>query len=197
MSTTTFRHDPSTGAVRARTFLIAAGCVIATSAVVLNTTGGEAMQKAMHALGFGRDTAIAAAQQQQAVAIATLEDRLTLVLGEIDGLKWRQNRAATDPAVSDRLTRIDSELAKLHAASGKLAEAQSDTSEELGHVRAALANADIGIAQLRVSIDEGNARQRNAASDIKARMDRLDHAASPSDVTGSIRTGKARRRDHN
>lgn len=186
MSTNPVYHDPSTGVTRARRFLIAAGFVIATSAVVYSATGSETVQKAMHAFGLDRDAPIAAAQRQQALAIGRLEDRLGLVLRDIDGLSSHPVRAATNPASEDRLTRIDSELARLRAENSKLLDAQSDTSEELGHIRAVLANADIGIAQLRVSIDAGETRQRNAVAAINERLDRRD-------VTGSIHTSKARR----
>jgi hypothetical protein len=193
MSTNPRHHDGTTGVTRVPTFLIAASLVIATTAVAFTMTGNAMMHNAMRALGFGRDTAVAMTARQEAIALTALEDRLSLALMDIDTLKSRPSRPATDPAVEGRLTRIDTELAKLLSANGKLLEAQSDTSEELGHIRAALANADIGVAQLRAAIDEGSARQRNAIADINGRIDRLEHAASRSDVTGSVRTRKTPR----
>jgi hypothetical protein len=194
MPTDPVHHYELTGVTRGPTLLIAAGFVIATTAAALNITGHGAMNNVLRALGFGHNPAVAAAPRPQAVALTTLEDRLSLALMDIDTLKARPSRGATDPAVEARLNRMDSGLAKLLSASSKLLEAQSNTSEELGHIRAALANADIGIAQLRASIDEGSARQRNAVADINGRIDQLEHAASRNDATGSVHSGKARRR---
>jgi len=109
-------------------------------------------------------------------------------------LKSRDDRPVTDPSVENRLAQLDSQLAQVRTQSDALRAAQSDTAEELGHIRAAIANADIGLDQLRSSIDERDTIARKAIADVSGRVDRLTNLAAPGDVTGSIPTATARRR---
>jgi hypothetical protein len=194
MSTPSFPlHRPSKRDPRGRTFLIVAGFAIATGVVALNTMSLDTVQRASQALGFDHSAAIAAAEQRQAAEIARLEGGVDVALREIARLKSRQTSVQTDPAVEDRLVQIDQSLARLKLESGKLLEAQGATSEELSHIRAALANADIGMEQLRVSIDETDLRQRKSAAEADVRIGRLERWTSP-DMTGSISAGRARQR---
>jgi predicted nucleic acid-binding Zn-ribbon protein len=49
--------------------------------------------------------------------------------------------------LEDRVAALTAELAQVNAETAKLRKTQSDTSEELSHIRATLANAEIGECQ--------------------------------------------------
>src|SRR4029077_134507 len=50
---------------------------------------------------------------------------------------------------------------------------QGDTSEELSHLRAGLANAEIGLDALRTTTDENETRRRDAAAQIEQNIAQL------------------------
>jgi len=56
--------------------------------------------------------------------------------------------------LEDRVAALTAELAQVKAETAKLRESQGDTSEELSHMRASLANAEIGLGALRTTIDD-------------------------------------------
>src|SRR5882724_6788879 len=79
----------------------------------------------------------------------------------------------TPMTVEDRVADLTAELAQVKAATAKLRESQGDTSEELSHMRASLANSEIGLAALRTTTDENEARGRDTAAQIESNLAQL------------------------
>ena len=75
--------------------------------------------------------------------------------------------------LEDRVAAVTAELAQVKAENAKLRESQSDTSEELSHIRANLANAEIGLAALRTTTDENEAHRRVTAAQIASNLAQL------------------------
>ena len=81
----------------------------------------------------------------------------------------------TPMTVEDRVADLTAGLAQVKAATAKLRESQGDTSEELSHIRASLANAEIGLAALRTTTGENEARGRDTAAQIESNLAQLKH----------------------
>ena len=79
----------------------------------------------------------------------------------------------TPMTLKDRVAALTAELAQVKAETAKLRESQGDTSEELSHMRASLANAEIGLGALRTTIDENEARRRDTAAQIQSNLAQL------------------------
>ena len=75
--------------------------------------------------------------------------------------------------LEDRVAALTAELAQVKAETAKLCERQGDTSEELSHMRASLANAEIGLGALRTTTDENEARRRDTAAQIESNLAQL------------------------
>ena len=75
--------------------------------------------------------------------------------------------------IEDRVAALMAELAEVKAENAKLRESQSDTSVELSRIRASLANAEIGVATLRTTIDENEAHRRDTAAQIASNLAQL------------------------
>ena len=108
--------------------------------------------------------------------------------------------ASEAPAtLEDRVAALTVELAQVRAGTARLRESQGDTSEELSHIRASLANAEIGLATLRTTTDENEARRRDMASQVESNLAQLKDAtlrlrmAQDDTATemGSLRAGVA------
>jgi chromosome segregation ATPase len=105
----------------------------------------------------------------------------------------------TPMTVEDRVADLTAELAQVKAATAKLRESQGDTSEELSHIRASLANTEIGLAALRTTTGENEARGRDTAAQIESSLAQLKdetlHLRMAQDDTatelGSLRAGVA------
>jgi chromosome segregation ATPase len=105
----------------------------------------------------------------------------------------------TPVTVEDRVADLTAQLAQVKAATAKLRESQGDTSEELSHMRASLANAEIGLEALRTTTDEKEARGRDTAAQIASNLAQLKdetlHLRLAQDDTatelGSLRAGVA------
>ena len=111
-----------------------------------------------------------------------------------------RNAALETPVtLEDRVAALTSELAQVKAETARLRESQGDTSEELSHMRAGLANAEIGLDALRTATDENEARGRDTAARIASNLDQLKdetlrlRLAQDDTVTdlGSLRAGVA------
>jgi septal ring factor EnvC (AmiA/AmiB activator) len=76
--------------------------------------------------------------------------------------------------LEDRVAALTAELARVKAENAKLRESQSDTSEELSHIRASLANAEIGLAALRTTTEENEAHRRVTAAQIASTFAQLN-----------------------
>jgi chromosome segregation ATPase len=79
----------------------------------------------------------------------------------------------TPMTLEDRVAALTAELAQVKAQTAKLRENQDDTSEELSHIRASLANAEIGLGALRTTTDENEARRRDTAARIESNLAQL------------------------
>ena len=105
----------------------------------------------------------------------------------------------TPMTLEDRVAALTAELAQVKAETAKLRESQGDTSEELSHMRASLANAEIGLEALRTTTDENEARGRDTAAQIASNLAQLKdetlHLRLAQDDTatelGSLRAGVA------
>src|SRR6202521_2218080 len=79
----------------------------------------------------------------------------------------------TPMTVEDRVADLTAGLAQVKAATAKLRESQGDTSEELSHIRASLANTEIGLAALRTTTGENEARGSDTAAQIESNLAQL------------------------
>jgi uncharacterized small protein (DUF1192 family) len=97
--------------------------------------------------------------------------------------------------LEDRVAALTAELAQVKAENAKLRESQSDTSEELSHIRASLANGEIGLAALRTTTDENDAHRRVTAAQIASNLAQLKHDTlhlrMAQDEIGSLRASVA------
>jgi chromosome segregation ATPase len=114
---------------------------------------------------------------------------------EFGGIAWRE----TPMTLEDRVAALTAELAQVKAQTARLRENQGDTSAELSHIRASLANAEIGLDALRTTTDANEARQRDTAAQIASNLAQLKdetlHLRMAQDDTatemGSLRAGVA------
>ena len=90
--------------------------------------------------------------------------------------EFDRNPARETPmTLEDRVAALTAELAQVKAETAKLRESQGNTSEELSHMRASLANAEIGLEALRITTDENEARGRDTAAQIASNLAQLKH----------------------
>ncbi|CCE07949.1 conserved hypothetical protein [Bradyrhizobium sp. STM 3843] len=75
--------------------------------------------------------------------------------------------------IDDRVAVLTAELAQVKAETAKLRDGQGDTSAELAHIRAGLANAEIGLSSLRTTTDENEARRRDSTAQIEQNIAQL------------------------
>jgi uncharacterized small protein (DUF1192 family) len=88
--------------------------------------------------------------------------------------EFDRNAARETPmTLEDRVAALTAELAQVKAENAKLRESQSDTSGELSHIRASLANAEIGLAALRTTTDENEAHRRDTAAQVASNYAQL------------------------
>jgi regulator of replication initiation timing len=85
----------------------------------------------------------------------------------------RNTARETPMTLEDRVAALTAELAQVKAETAKLRESQGDTSEELSHMRASLANAEIGLQALRTTTDENEARGHDTAAQIASNLAQL------------------------
>ena len=105
----------------------------------------------------------------------------------------------TPMTLDDRVAALTAELAHVKIETAKLRESQNDTSEELSHVRASLANAEMGLSALRTTTDENEAHRRDTAAQVASNLAQLKdetlHLRMAQDDTateiGSLRAGVA------
>ena len=106
---------------------------------------------------------------------------------------------ATPMTLEDSVAALTTELAQLKAETAKLRDGQSDTSLELSHIRASVANAEIGLSSLRTTTDENEARRLDTATQIASNLAQLKdetlhlRRAQDDNATefGSLRAGVA------
>jgi hypothetical protein len=216
---------PSAGVERrsgAVIFLVAMGLALATtSGAILTAAGTGELQDVVRTLGSPGAAEPRVEQLQQTARYARLEHDVRTLIDEVSDLKAQRNEASRDPAVEDRLARLDSGLAQLNAATAQLTIEQADLRSETARLRtetgelravqsafaatsdwrdqvddlkASLARTGIGIDALRSSLDASDYTHRTEIIDIGRRVDRLEHMAAGTEVTGSIATARTRRR---
>jgi hypothetical protein len=100
----------------------------------------------------------------------TLEHRLNAVAAEIEALKSGNGAVS---ALDAQVAALVSEVAALRQENLALRNAQKDAAAELGHVRADVANMQIGLESLRTSIDEHEASRRDADAALDSSLARL------------------------
>jgi chromosome segregation ATPase len=108
-------------------------------------------------------------------------------------------RDATAMTLEDRVVALTAQLAQVKAETARLREGQGDTSVELSHIRASLANAEIGLDALRTTTDENEARRRDTAAQLESSLGQLKDETlhlrmAQDDVAtdlGSLRAGVA------
>jgi hypothetical protein len=114
--------------------------------------------------------------------------------------EFGRNAAPETPmTLEDRVAALTAELAQVKAETAKLREGQSDSFVEFSQIRASLANAEIGLAALRTTSDENEARRRDTAAQIEQNLAHLKHEThrlrmTQDDTTtelGSLRAGVA------
>ena len=111
----------------------------------------------------------------------------------------RNAMSETPMTLEDRVVALTAELAQVKSQTARLRANQGDTSAELSHIRASLANAEIGLDALRTTTDENEARRRDTAAEIASNLAQLKdetlHLRMAQDDTatelGSLRAGVA------
>jgi chromosome segregation ATPase len=106
-----------------------------------------------------------------AIALALTAGAGTMVWGI--GTHSLAFTSETPVTLEERVAALTAELAQVKEGTARLRESQGDTSEELSHIRASLANAEIGLAALRTSTDESEARGRDRAAQIESNLAQL------------------------
>ena len=168
-------------------FRVAIGLALAASASVMLWVVGT---HCVSASEFGRN----AAGENRAFT------RYAVAYLSVSASEFGRNAVGETPmTLEDRVAALTAELAQVKAETAKLRESQSDTSEELSHFRASLANAEIGLAALRTTTEENEAHLRDTAAQVKAQTaklkDEMLHLRLAQDDTatdiGSLRAGVA------
>jgi len=178
MRTPNFLSKSRSGALKAR---------IAVSIVALSTLGAvlTVASSSFHEAMAADASQPAAAAPDQRADISDLQDRVGSVLSAIGSLKMRDR--GEQPTLEDRLNELASEVAQLRGEAVSLRSAQSDTTTELSHIRAGLANAEIGLDSLRASVDGHEASRHDAEAGFDTELNRLKaQTASLQASQGSI-----------
>jgi chromosome segregation ATPase len=76
----------------------------------------------------------------------------------------------TPMTLKDRVVALTAELAQVKADNTKLRESQSDISEELAHIRASLANAEISLEALRTTTEKNEAHRPVTGAEIASNL---------------------------
>ena len=85
----------------------------------------------------------------------------------------RNAMGETPMTLEDRVIALTAELAQVKSQTARLRASQGDTSAELSHIRASLANAEIGLDALRTTTNENEARRRDTAAEIASNLAQL------------------------
>jgi chromosome segregation ATPase len=88
--------------------------------------------------------------------------------------EFGRNAARETPTtLEDRVVALTAELEQVKVDTFKLRVGQGDTFEELSNMRASLANAEIGLASLRTTTGENEARRRDTAAQLESNLAQL------------------------
>jgi len=168
-------------------------CAVAvTGGASLSAIGSGEMQQWLHAMGFGRDSEIQAAQRKQAASLSELERIVNRMDNEIGGLTTRIGRAETgDATVNERLSRLDSSVTAVTTDVREL-RARVETAGGEGwrkpveHLNTAVTGTRSDIINLRSSLDAVESGRRSEFGALNKRIDRLEQALTAREATSSI-----------
>jgi hypothetical protein len=169
-------------------FLIAMILVAAVMfGIGMSGVASGTVQDWLRAAGFGATAEIRAELGRQKTAIADVGASLDRTIGEASALGARtQELARNDAAQSERLAKLDEEMAMLKAKFRALV--PEDPLESL-------ANGGTDALTLRTTLDALAERNRHEYNALNKRLDYLENMiAPPPDVTGAIRAPEKRRR---
>jgi chromosome segregation ATPase len=169
--------------------------VAVTAGASLSAAGSGALQQALRAVGFGRDSEIAAEQRKQAGSIADLERIIGRMDNEIGSLTTRMTRSeANETTTSDLIAKVDGDLTtvtnevkELHQRSE--AAAGDAWRKPIDHLNAAVTGARTDIIDLRSSLDAYDQMRRNDVGVLTRRIERVERALAARDATSSIPNG--------
>src|SRR5215471_7185506 len=172
--------------------------VAVTSGASLSAAGSGALQQALRAVGFGRDTEIAGEQRKQSAEIAQIERMMNRMDNEIGGLTTRVTRTeANAKTTGERLTIMDGDVA---AATTEIKElrVRSETGageawrKPIDHLNAAVTSARSDIISLRSSLDAYDETRRDDLGALTRRLDRLERTIVGRDAAASMANAGSR-----
>jgi hypothetical protein len=145
-----------------------------------------AVQNLLRSAGFGASDEIHAELGLHKTEIADLGASLDRMIGEAASLDARtRDLARADATESDRLARLDAEVAMLKAKFHALL--PDDPLESL-------ANGGTDVLTLRSTLDAQAERSRNEFNALSKRIDYLEDLIASSDTTGAVRAPEKHRR---
>jgi hypothetical protein len=145
-----------------------------------------AVRDLLRSAGFGATDEIHAELGLHKTEIADLGASLDRMIGEAASLDARtRDLARADAAESDRLARLDAEVAMLKA---KFHALLPDDPVE------SLANGGTDVLTLRSTLDAQAERSRNEFNALNKRIDYLEDLIASSDATGAVRPPEKHRR---
>ncbi len=171
-------------------FLIAMILVAAVMfGVGVSGIASGAAQDMLRAVGFGASAEIRAELGRHETGISDIGDSLDRMIGEAATLGARtEGLVRSDAAQSDRLARLDGEVAMLKA---KFRALLPDDPLE------SLANGGTDALTLRTTLDAQAERSRHEFNALNKRIDYLENliaALAPPDVTASVRPAEKHKR---
>jgi cell division protein FtsB len=185
MTTAPDRDAPSAGVERrsgAVIFLVAMGLALATtSGAILTAAGTGELQDVVRGLSSPGATDPRAEQLQQTATYARLEHDVHALIDEISDLKAQRDEVNRDPAVEDRLARLDAGLAQLSAETARVSTGQTELKDETARMSAERTELRHEVARLRNETSELRAAQgafaaagewRDQVDDLKASLAR-------------------------
>jgi len=172
--------------------------VAVTSGASLSAAGSGALQHALRAVGFGRDSEIAAEQRKQSAEIAQIERMMSRMDNEIGGLTGRVTRTeANEKAATDRLTILGGDIAAV-TTEMKEFRVRSETGsgeawrKPIEHLNAAVTSARSDIITLRSSLDAYDETRKGDLGALTRRLDRLEQTIVGRDTAGSMANAVSR-----
>jgi hypothetical protein len=168
--------------------------VAVTGGASLSAAGSGILQKTLHALGVGRDSAIQAEQRKHAAAIADMERIISRMDNEIGGLGNRMAHAEQTAALAgEAMAKADGALAAVAEIKDLRLRADSaggDTwRKPVEHLNAAVTGTRSDIINLRSSIDAYDQLRRSDVGALARRLERVEQTLAARDVTASVPSG--------
>jgi hypothetical protein len=172
--------------------------VAVTSGASLSAAGSGALQEALRAVGFGRNSEISAEQRKQSAEIAQIERMMNRMDNEIGGLTTRVTRTESNEKVArDRLITLGGDLAAVTTEMKEL-RVRSETGvgeawrKPIDHLNAAVTSARSDIIALRSSLDAYDEGHRGDLGALTRRIDRLEQTIVGRDAAGSMSNAASR-----